>query len=196
MCRAMESTDSPLNISSSIRCFHVMQPNLQDTVSARQQHSVTAFCDYRRMESVGDRIKKARARAGMSRTELSKRSKVGYSTIAEIENGGMRSSTKLHQLAAPLGVSVEYLATGKEAPTLALPAPPLAIAGPASTSETRRIQQREGGWIGAKMTPAQQSLLRAVELMGRTIPDERAKALAELVLLSGGPVDAPPKITA
>ena len=46
------------------------------------------------------------------------------------------------------------------------------------------------------MTPAQQSLLRAVELMGRTIPDERAKALAELVLLSGGPVDAPPKITA
>lgn len=67
------------------------------------------------MTTVGGRIKRARAAAGLSRTDLAKRSGVGYSTIAEIENGGMQSSTKLHLLAGPLGVSVEYLATGKDA---------------------------------------------------------------------------------
>tara|TARA_R100001230_G_C5685778_1_gene194889 strand:+ start:837 stop:1538 length:702 start_codon:yes stop_codon:yes gene_type:complete len=64
------------------------------------------------MDSVGNRIKRAREQMSMSRTQLSKLSKVGYSTIAELENGGMRTSTKLHMLATHLGVTVEWLATG------------------------------------------------------------------------------------
>lgn len=65
------------------------------------------------METVGTRIKEARAMRGISRPELSRLSGVGYSTIAELENGGMQTSTKLRVIADALKVSLKWLETGK-----------------------------------------------------------------------------------
>lgn len=65
------------------------------------------------MDSLGDRIKSVREALGISRPDLARRTGVGYSTIAEIERGGMRSTTKLHVIARELGVSDEWLATGR-----------------------------------------------------------------------------------
>lgn len=65
-----------------------------------------------------------------------------------------------------------------------------------AASPQRRAEQRAAGWIGQGLSPAQHQLVRAVEMMAGAIPDARAKAIAELVLLSGGAVSPPPKIKA
>jgi phage repressor protein C with HTH and peptisase S24 domain len=51
----------------------------------------------------------------MSRSALSLASGVGYSTISELERGGMQTSTKLRVLAEALGVSLTWLETGRGA---------------------------------------------------------------------------------
>lgn len=78
-----------------------------------QQHSVTAFCDHLAMETVGSRVRKQREAQGLSRPELSKRTGIGYSTIAELERGGMQTSTKLREIAEALNVNLLWLETGK-----------------------------------------------------------------------------------
>ncbi|WWW34054.1 S24 family peptidase [Stenotrophomonas rhizophila] len=78
-----------------------------------QQHSVTDFCEHAGMQTIGDRVKEARAQKGISRSALALASGVGYSTISELERGGMQSSTKLRVLADALGVSLAWLETGK-----------------------------------------------------------------------------------
>lgn len=65
------------------------------------------------MESIGNRVRKEREAQGLSRTELCRRVPIGYSTLAELENGGMQTSTKLHKIAAALGVTLSWLETGK-----------------------------------------------------------------------------------
>lgn len=65
------------------------------------------------METIGERIKQERQAQGIDRKQLSAMTKIGYSTLAELERGGMKTSTKLHTIAAALGVSVQWLATGK-----------------------------------------------------------------------------------
>lgn len=49
----------------------------------------------------------------MSRDELGRRVGKKYSYIAELENGGMKSSTKLHTIADALGLNAAWLETGK-----------------------------------------------------------------------------------
>lgn len=66
------------------------------------------------MSSIGQRIKSEREAQGISRTDLSKKTGIGYSTLAELENGRMQSSTRLHVIADALGVLASYLETGKE----------------------------------------------------------------------------------
>lgn len=65
------------------------------------------------METVGSRIRKEREAQGISRPELSKRTGIGYSTIAELERGGMQTSTKLWAIAEALRVSLRWLETGR-----------------------------------------------------------------------------------
>lgn len=85
-----------------------------------QQHSVTEFCNDSGMsQGIGHRIRQEREAQGIERGEFARRTKIGYSTLAEIERGGMKSSTKLHTIATALGVSPVWLETGrgkKEAP--------------------------------------------------------------------------------
>ncbi|WP_152427473.1 XRE family transcriptional regulator [Stenotrophomonas maltophilia] len=81
-----------------------------------QQHPATEFCDHGVMETIGDRVKKARKAANMSRHELAAASGVGYSTLSELERGGMRTSTKLRLIADALAVSQSWLETGQGDP--------------------------------------------------------------------------------
>lgn len=65
------------------------------------------------METIGSRVKRARALRNYTRQQLHIRSGVGYSTISELERGGMQTSTKLRVLADALNVSLRWLETGK-----------------------------------------------------------------------------------
>ncbi|QNH21223.1 hypothetical protein HEP73_02135 [Xanthomonas sp. GW] len=64
--------------------------------------------------TVGDRIVEAREAKGMSRPDLARLAKVKYPTLAGLENGDQVTSTQLPALAAVLGVTALWLATGKE----------------------------------------------------------------------------------
>lgn len=65
------------------------------------------------METIGDRVKKAREAINMTRSQLAAASGVGYSTLSELERGGMQTSTKLRVIADALGASLAWLETGR-----------------------------------------------------------------------------------
>lgn len=65
------------------------------------------------METVGSRVKRARTLRGVSRTELARLTGIGYSTISELERGGMQTTTKLRVMADALQVSLRWLETGE-----------------------------------------------------------------------------------
>ncbi|BCX44433.1 helix-turn-helix transcriptional regulator [Stenotrophomonas maltophilia] len=65
------------------------------------------------METIGERVKKAREAINMTRPQLATASGVGYSTLSELERGGMQTSTKLRVIADALGVSLSWLETGR-----------------------------------------------------------------------------------
>lgn len=65
------------------------------------------------MDSVGTRVRSEREAQGIDRKELARRTGIGYSTLAELERGGMQTSTKLRVIADALGVSLAWLETGK-----------------------------------------------------------------------------------
>ncbi len=65
------------------------------------------------METIGTRLRKERSQQNISRTSLAQMTGVGYSTLAELERGGMQTSTKLRVIADALGVSLRWLETGK-----------------------------------------------------------------------------------
>lgn len=105
----------------------VMRASLRDPVDRMQRHPVTAFresmdmpksAEIPKFDSLGARITFWRERRGWGRSELARRAKIPYSTLADIEQGRQKSSTKLHQIAAALGVNVQYLATGKGEPEI------------------------------------------------------------------------------
>ncbi|WP_257216217.1 S24 family peptidase [Stenotrophomonas sp. SbOxS2] len=118
-----------------------------------QQHYVTDFCEHSGMQTIGDRVKEARARKGTSRSALSQASGVGYSTISELERGGMQSSTKLRVLADALGVSLAWLETGKGAMHGGVQEPPVSYVAEIETPPGYvRFDLFEGGaGMGAGM---------------------------------------------
>lgn len=63
--------------------------------------------------TLGSRIKQAREALGWDLPRLAKESGIPYPTLAGIEGGNQRTSTKTPQLAETLGVSAVWLATGK-----------------------------------------------------------------------------------
>jgi transcriptional regulator with XRE-family HTH domain len=67
-------------------------------------------------KAIGDRLRDARLRAGLSQRELSEPG-VSYAYISRIEAGVRTPSVKvLRKLAPKLGVSVSWLETGKDDP--------------------------------------------------------------------------------
>ena len=66
------------------------------------------------MTGVGDRVRKRRRELGLSQRELASKG-VSYAYISRIENGERNPSVSvLRKLAPKLGVSVDWLETGKE----------------------------------------------------------------------------------
>lgn len=65
------------------------------------------------METIGTRVRRERESQNMDRRELAAKSGVGYSTLSELERGGMQTTTKLRVIADALGVSQQWLETGK-----------------------------------------------------------------------------------
>lgn len=65
------------------------------------------------LETVGSRLKKARKYAGLTQVELAKKSGSKQGAISDLEGGRNESSTKLVEMAQAMGVSADWLATGK-----------------------------------------------------------------------------------
>ncbi|KVE27757.1 hypothetical protein WI93_12040 [Burkholderia vietnamiensis] len=68
------------------------------------------------MYTLADRLKWARAEAGLSQEALGDKAGVSQSTIGNLEAGTRHSARRLPQIAAALGVSALWLAEGKGAP--------------------------------------------------------------------------------
>lgn len=66
------------------------------------------------METIGDRVLRLRKAQGIERKDLARDVGLSYSGLSDLESGKARTSTKLHRLAARLGVSSNYLEMGKE----------------------------------------------------------------------------------
>ena len=65
------------------------------------------------LDTVGERLKKARKYAGMTQVDLAKAVGAKQGAISDLENGRNHSSTKLVQMAICVGVDAEWLSTGK-----------------------------------------------------------------------------------
>lgn len=65
------------------------------------------------MSTFGERLKARRLKVGMSQTALAAKAGVGQTTIADIESGRIKGSTKTVEMAAALSCSSTWLATGK-----------------------------------------------------------------------------------
>jgi transcriptional regulator with XRE-family HTH domain len=64
-------------------------------------------------QTIGARIRTRREEKKFDRGAFAKLVGIPYSTLAEIENGKQKTSTKLHKIAAQLGVNIEWLETGQ-----------------------------------------------------------------------------------
>lgn len=94
------------------------------------------------METIGSRVRREREAQGIDRKELVRLTGVGYSTLAELENGGMKTTTKLRLIADALHVSLGWLETGKgEKHVLADPQPFAPISPPATPGDYVHVQQ-------------------------------------------------------
>jgi transcriptional regulator with XRE-family HTH domain len=94
-------------------------------------------------KAIGDRLREARLRAGLSQRELSEPG-VSYAYISRIEAGVRTPSVKvLRKLAPKLGVSVAWLETGSEDPAAELARLVLACNGgpldPRASTLARRV---------------------------------------------------------
>lgn len=65
------------------------------------------------LETLAERVADARASAGLSQAALAQKAGVTQSTIGNIESGGRKNPRELLAIAAALGVSAEWLKTGK-----------------------------------------------------------------------------------
>lgn len=66
-----------------------------------------------KIETIGDRLRACRSERGLTQKALGDAVGLSKSTVRDIELGRSNSSTRLHALAAHLGVAVTWLETGK-----------------------------------------------------------------------------------
>ena len=65
------------------------------------------------MKTIGDRIRGEREAQGLTRDDLASYAGMAKTTLSDLELGESKSTTKLHRIAEKLGVSADWLATGK-----------------------------------------------------------------------------------
>jgi transcriptional regulator with XRE-family HTH domain len=66
------------------------------------------------METIGERVRRLRESKGIERKDLALAAGLSYSGLSDLESSKARSSTKLHRIAQALGVTSNFLETGKE----------------------------------------------------------------------------------
>lgn len=100
------------------------------------------------METIGSRVRKEREAQNITRSVFAKKTGIGYSTIAELERGGMHTTTKLRLIADALGVSLRWLETGKGSKNEDMPAStsvvPLGAQGPYILVEQLEVEADMG----------------------------------------------------
>lgn len=97
------------------------------------------------METIGTRVKLERTAQGITRPALAQMTGIGYSTISELERGGMQTSTKLRLIADALGVSLRWLETGKGSKEAGSPAAHVSRVLADETDDTYvRVQHLDG----------------------------------------------------
>lgn len=69
--------------------------------------------EFRTMKSIGDRVRAEREARGITREELAAYAGMAKTTLADLELGTSKSSTKLHKLAERLAVNPDWLETGR-----------------------------------------------------------------------------------
>ncbi|MBL4863250.1 MAG: helix-turn-helix domain-containing protein [Crocinitomicaceae bacterium] len=70
------------------------------------------------MKETSDRLKEARQAAGISQDELAELAGISQVTIQKIESGKILQSKKLAPIAVAMGISLDWLATGRGSPAL------------------------------------------------------------------------------
>lgn len=99
------------------------------------------------METIGTRVRRERESQGIERRDLASKTGIGYSTLSELERGGMQTTTKLRVIADALGVSQRWLETGKgpKVSDETQPASPVSTVLENETSaDYVRVQQLDG----------------------------------------------------
>ena len=86
-----------------------------------QWQPIMIFHNHGRMD-IGQRIRQEREALGMTRAELARLADIKYPTLAGIENGDQAGSTRLHAIAAALGVSISWLESGRGRKLPSIPA--------------------------------------------------------------------------
>ena len=96
------------------------------------------------METIGTRVRRERESQGIERRELASKTGIGYSTLSELERGGMQTTTKLRLIADVLGVSQRWLETGKGPKTLSEDPPVSTVLENETSGDYVRVQQLDG----------------------------------------------------
>ncbi|RWA38958.1 phage repressor protein C [Xylella fastidiosa subsp. fastidiosa] len=109
---------------------------------------------------IGSRIRAERENQGISRTELAKFAGIATSTLSDLELGHSRSTTALHKIAERLGVSAQWLETGRgEKSTDTFPTP----IGNKSLGYVRVQQMGEAGMGDGRENEDFPEIVRTVE---------------------------------
>lgn len=91
-----------------------MERTLRHSVTHCQRHSVDLFAFNCGMDTIGSRIRAVREKQEISRADLAKSAGIKPSTLSDLELGLSKTTTALHKIARRLGVSVDWLETGRE----------------------------------------------------------------------------------
>lgn len=119
------------------------------------------------MTSIGDRIREARERLGLTQKQLAKSAKISQSTIAAAESDPNRKPRDLNSIAAALGVDPYELEFGKRREGTPPPDP--------SLFSSQEINARA---LLPPLSPAKRRLLEAVSNATAVLTDEQATAFA------------------
>jgi transcriptional regulator with XRE-family HTH domain len=99
------------------------------------------------MDIVGNRIRLRRQELQMKVAELARVAGIASSTLYDLERGDMRTTTKLHRIAAALGLSIEWLESGRGSrlsqplSKVSEPRAQYSVHGLMMTPETARVAQ-------------------------------------------------------
>lgn len=147
--------------------FQSIEGNYQDSDRCGQQHSVCDLNHNPDMETLAERLKREREQAGLTQTQLGQRAGCGQSLIGNLETGGQKSSAKIPQIAAALGINALYLSSAR-GPRTSNDNP---TEKPVAEQDLASYETRARG-IAAKIEklPDDSPVLDAIELMLKGMP--------------------------